>query len=48
MHGVVELAVQIEQGADGPVDHGGLDADLVAGVLGGKADEETRNLVRRR
>jgi hypothetical protein len=42
---VIELAVQIEQGADGPVDHGGLDANLVAGVLGGEADEEARDLV---
>ena len=42
---MIEFAVQIEQGADGPVDHGGLDADVVAGVLGGKADEEARDLV---
>ena len=47
-HGVIEFAVQIEQGAEGPVDHGGLDADVVAGVLGGDADEEARDLLRRR
>ena len=42
---MIEFAVQVEQGAEGPVDHGGLDADVVAGVLGGKADEEARDLV---
>ena len=44
-HGVIEFAVEIEQGADGPVDHRRLDADVVAGVLGGEADEEARDLV---
>ena len=43
-HGVIEFAVQIEQGAEGPVDHGGLDANVMAGVLGGNADEEARDL----
>ena len=42
---LIEFAVQIEQGAEGPVDHGRLDAHVVAGVLGGDADEEARDLV---
>src|SRR5207249_5706746 len=45
-HGVIEFAVQIEQGADGPVDRSGLDAHVMAGVLGGNADEEARDLFR--
>src|SRR5690242_1036862 len=32
-HGVIEFAVEIEQGAERAVDHGGFDADVVTGVL---------------
>ena len=37
---MIEFAIEIEQGADGAVDHGGLNADLVTGILAGEADEE--------
>src|ERR1700722_14646157 len=43
--GVIELTVEIEQGADAAVDHRGLDADVAVCILAGHANEETRDLV---
>src|SRR4051794_32100256 len=42
---MIELAVEIDQGAKGAVDDSWFNADVVAGVLGCEADEETRDLV---
>jgi len=43
--GVVDLAIHVEQRSDAAVDHGRHDANVVAGILGGKADEEPGDLL---